>query len=207
MEDEKKTEQELDNQDTEESLDDFINGILDSEAEEKNEPSEEERERNREEARKRRAREEEERKRREQKEKEEQSQMIMNEIQELQENHKDLNVEKLLTDDHFLTFINGKTHVNNKHGKTLTELYKDYNTLREHFLKEQEGGRIDPRDEVADNTLGKTAPTHVEDVYSQEELKKLEEKIPYMSPDEFKKVQEKLEKSYNFYDKNFKERN
>lgn len=112
----------------------------------------------------------------------------------------DIDLGQLDKDKHFKNYIDGKLL-----GK------KDITTLYEEYVDFRSGVSGTPKDIIEKNfrkaqsssgTSQKGGGEDLSDVYSIDELKRLSEKLPFMSRQEAAKVEAKYERSLAYYEKN-----
>ncbi len=207
--------------------DDFIKSLeeIDEENDENNEVDDEEAKRiknkNAEEARKRReleAKLEKERLEKEailEKEKLEQEEKKKNEekvvevtpqeqVKELIEKYPDIDLGSLDKDENFQEYLDGKWV---KGGKTITQIYENYLAYHSRITQKT-------KEEVEKQYVKKSTPSikgssggnggnqKGADVFSIDELKSISDKMPFMNPREYAKIEEKYERSIKFHKKN-----
>lgn len=117
------------------------------------------------------------------------------------EKHPDVDLAQLDKDTHFKKYIDGKLL-----GK------KDFNELYDEYVEFRAGVSNTTRDIVEKNYLKSKSGSGTSltgggedggsDIYSVEELKRLAEKLPYMSPREAAKIEKKYERSMAYHEKN-----
>ncbi len=169
--------------------------------------SEEEKRRKEEEQRRKNKNAEEARKRREREAKQKKDEAKINEIgrqiEECKKKYPNLDIVALDKDENFKKFIDGKLLGK----KDFTELYEDYIKLRGSLSAKSEEevmqdyqlkSRASGGTYIAGGSGGGGRPA---DIYSPEELARLEERIPFMSASEYDRIADKLEKSLAFYEK------
>jgi membrane protein involved in colicin uptake len=91
--------------------------------------------------------------------------------------------------------------------KSFIQLYEEFVEVKKAISgnkddkNEQDGGE-DPRANASSgSSTGKGSGSGATDVYSEEEFDRLVSKIPFMSDNEFKKIEAKFNKSYSYYKK------
>ena len=91
--------------------------------------------------------------------------------------------------------------------KSFIQLYEEFVEVKKAISgnkddkNEQDGGE-DPRANASSGSAtGKGSSSSGVDVYSEEEFDRLVSKIPFMSDNEFKKIEAKFNKSYSYYKK------
>lgn len=109
----------------------------------------------------------------------------------------EIDIEKLQKDTDFTEYLSGKLLGK----KTFTELFESYNN----FVKRI--GGVSPKEQYSKNAekpssksanKGTTLP---EDVYTEEEMKRIASKMPFMSRQELEKINDKLNRSLAYYNK------
>ncbi len=109
----------------------------------------------------------------------------------------EIDIEKLQKDTDFTEYLSGKLLGK----KTFTELFESYNN----FVKRI--GGVSPKEQYsknADKPSSKSAnkgTTLPEDVYTEEEMKRIARKMPFMSRQELEKINDKLNRSLAYYNK------
>ena len=109
----------------------------------------------------------------------------------------EIDIEKLQKDTDFTEYLSGKLLGK----KTFTELFESYNAFVNRI------GGVSPKEQYsknADKPSSKSAnkgTTLPEDVYTEEEMKRIASKMPFMSRQELEKINEKLNRSLAYYNK------
>lgn len=109
----------------------------------------------------------------------------------------EIDIEKLQKDTDFTEYLSGKLLGK----KTFTELFESYNNFVNRI------GGVPPKEQYsknADKPSSKSAnkgTTLPEDVYTEEEMKRIASKMPFMSRQELAKINEKLNRSVAYYNK------
>lgn len=108
-----------------------------------------------------------------------------------------IDIEALDKDVHFKRYIDGKLLGK----KDFTELYKDYLDLQSNFSGKSEEDLRKNYEKKADSGSGSFVNKGAVEagVFTEEELEKLAEKMPFMNDKEVDKIMEKFDKSLNFY--------
>jgi len=123
------------------------------------------------------------------------------ELNDFVKSHPNVNLAELDKDKSFKKFLDGK--ILGK--KTFSDLYEDFvemkadmtDTTKETVAKNYQKSQSSSGPSV------KGAPTP-SDIFSEDELKRLSEKVPFMNRHEYTKIEGKLNKSIDYYDKNKK---
>lgn len=170
------------------------------EAEAKKKKEEEERKRKEEEERKRKEKEAEEKKRKLEEERAANQKALGAQLTEFKKKNPDVDLKALDNDKQFKKFIDGKLL-----GKqTFSEIYDDYVEFRAELsgaTPEIVQKNYKKSQSSSGSSGSKGNPDQSGDVYSQEELRKVAEKLPYMSRKEAAKVEDKYYRSIRYYDK------
>ena len=119
---------------------------------------------------------------------------LSKQIADFKISHPDIDIVKLQKDANFSEYIRGKLLGN----KTFTELFESY----VEFVKRVGGKEPDEFKRNAEKpssgsaNKGTTTPT---DVYSEDELNKINQRLPFMSRQEAEKISDKLGRSLKYY--------
>lgn len=110
-----------------------------------------------------------------------------------------VDLSQLDKDNGFKRFVNGKLL-----GKQdFTQLYEEFITFKSELTGQDNNAVIQNYQKKAASSTGSsitTAPGNA-DVYSEQELMQISQKLPFMSPKKASEIKEKLKRSIAFYDK------
>jgi hypothetical protein len=113
----------------------------------------------------------------------------------------DIDLEKLDKDSTFRKYLDGKLFGR----KNFTELYEEYVEFRKELSGKSEEEIIKSHQRKAESgspsSTGGGKTNVPDDIYSEEELQKIADKIPFMSDQELAKVESRFDKSLEFYRK------
>lgn len=122
-------------------------------------------------------------------------------LKEFHDKYPDIDIAKLDEDKDFKNYLEGK--VLGK--KNFTSLYEDYVGMVSRFTnKTNKIIEENYQKSKASSGSARSTSTDVQDVYSEDELAKISQKLPFMSRKEAERVTQKLEKSIAFYEKGSK---
>jgi hypothetical protein len=203
-----------DNEDEEENNEDKGDGKKDNRSQ-KNRDAEEARKRReaeekakREEEERKKAEEEAKRKAEEEKKKAEENaskktQKLGEQLVDFKKKYPDVDLAELDNDKSFKRYIDGKLLGK----KDFTSLYEEYLEMKSELSGVSQDEVRKNYERKAKSSSGTAIPRgndNPTEVYSEEELKRITDKLPYMSDKETNKIMEKFEKSVEFYKKNKK---
>ena len=119
---------------------------------------------------------------------------LSKQIADFKISHPDIDIVKLQKDANFSEYIRGKLLGN----KTFTELFESYvDFVKRVGGKEPDGfKRNAEKPSSGSANKGTTTPT---DVYSEDELNKINQRLPFMSRQEAEKISDKLGRSLKYY--------
>ncbi len=122
-------------------------------------------------------------------------------LYDFQQKYPDIDIASLDKDAHFKNYLEGKLLGK----KNFTELYEDYVALKTELSGKEKENIINEylKSNSSSGSSGKGA-TRTDDVYSEDELNEVAEKLRTMNPSDAKKVREKFYRSLDFYEKNKK---
>jgi hypothetical protein len=107
----------------------------------------------------------------------------------------DVDLAQLDQDKSFKRFIDGKLLGK----KDFSTLYQEYQEFKNEMLGVQQANNNAVKSQASTGSSVSTANVG-NDVYSEDELRRISEKLPFMSPREAAKVESKLKRSIQFYD-------
>jgi len=107
----------------------------------------------------------------------------------------DVDLAKLDQDKAFKRFIDGKLLGK----KDFSTLYQEYQEFKTEMMGVQQANNNAVKSQASTGSPVSTATTGT-DVYSEDELRRISQKLPFMSPKEAAKVEGKLKRSIQYYD-------
>lgn len=119
---------------------------------------------------------------------------LSKQIADFKISHPDIDIVKLQKDANFSEYIRGKLLGN----KTFTELFESYVEFVKRIGGKEPDGfkRNAEKPSSGSANKGTTTPT---DVYSEDELNKINQRLPFMSRQEAEKISDKLGRSLKYY--------
>lgn len=124
-------------------------------------------------------------------------------VRELIGKYPEIDLEGLDKNQDFQEYLQGKWYVG---GKTITELYEGFVDFTSRLTKtsKEEIQKLHVKKStpnIKGSSGGTGTNTKQEDIYSIEEIQDMNRRMPFMTPKEFAKIEEKLEKSIKFHKK------
>lgn len=123
-------------------------------------------------------------------------------VKELANKHPDVDLGELDRNKDFQEYLQGKWH---KNGKTITEIYEAFIDFETRISK-KEKKEIESKYKKSGPSIkgggGNGGNGKDEQIYSMEELQSISEKMPFMKPSEYAKIEEKFERSVKHHKKN-----
>lgn len=115
---------------------------------------------------------------------------------QFKQKYPDVDLAQLDKDNSFKRFIDGKLLGK----KDFTALYEDYQEFRNEMglTIQQQNNQI--KSQASTGSPTSSANTGAE-VFSEDELRRISERLPFMNPKEAAKIEQKLRRSIQFYDK------
>jgi hypothetical protein len=107
----------------------------------------------------------------------------------------DVDLAQLDGDKSFMRFIDGK--IMGK--KDFTKLYEEYQEFRNEMGLQAQNQNSQIKAQASTGSSVSTANTGT-DVFSEDELRRVSEKLPFMSPKEAAKIEAKFKRSIDYYD-------
>lgn len=107
----------------------------------------------------------------------------------------DVDLAKLDGDKSFKRFIDGKLMGK----KDFTKLYEEYQEFRNEMGLQAQNQNSQIKAQASTGSPVSTASTGT-DVFSEDELRRVSEKLPFMSPKEAAKIEAKFKRSIDYYD-------
>lgn len=116
---------------------------------------------------------------------------------EFKQKYPDVDLAKLDGDKTFKRFVEGKLLGK----KNFTQIYEEYDEFRRELSgqSQQQAANSAVKAQASTGSPVSTATTGT-DVYSEDELRRISEKIPFMSPKDAAKIEAKFKRSINYYD-------
>jgi hypothetical protein len=116
---------------------------------------------------------------------------------EFKQKYPDVDLAKLDGDRTFKRFVEGKLLGK----KNFTQIYEEYDEFRKELSgqSQQQAANSAVKAQASTGSPVSTATTGT-DVYSEDELRRISEKLPFMSPKEAAKIEAKFKRSINYYD-------
>jgi len=114
---------------------------------------------------------------------------------QFKQKYPDIDLAQLDGDKGFKRFIDGKLMGK----KDFTKLYEEYQEFRNEMGLQTQVQNNQIKSQASTGSPVSTATTGT-DVYSEDELRRISQKLPFMSPKEAAKVEGKLKRSIQYYD-------
>lgn len=114
---------------------------------------------------------------------------------QFKQKYPDVDLAQLDGDKGFKRFIDGKLMGK----KDFTKLYEEYQEFRQEMGLQNQVQNNQIKSQASTGSPVSTATTGT-DVFSEDELRRISEKLPFMSPREAAKVEGKLKRSIQYYD-------
>lgn len=132
--------------------------------------------------------------------KEEQLGSLGKQLDEFKKEFPDIDLKELDQDKQFKKFITGRL-LGNKH---FTDLYKEYEEMKSNFsgkTKEEIQASYKKKAESGSGSSVSRQEATTTEIFTEEEFAKIQARIPYMTDEEYDKIVEKFDRSYNHYSK------
>lgn len=116
---------------------------------------------------------------------------------QFKQKYPDVDLAKLDGDKGFKRFVEGKLLGK----KNFTQLYEEFDELRKELSGQSQQQAANSAVKAQASTGSPVSTANVgTDVFSEDELRRISEKLPFMSPKEAAKVEAKLKRSIDYYD-------